>query len=155
MTMALSDRGKLYLLAGSLLFCLLTTFTSSGLQMGSRDLPILRPSNKNCREPQQALRKCEKEGGQCSQQAQLAGQCDKAVNKAYRYINTRGCSFQNQAVVLCETEWCGVGTGGGGDCQKECKQARKELEECTKAAVDWYLQRVVLSPADTKSVQAR
>jgi hypothetical protein len=151
--MALSEPAKLYLLVGCLLFCLCTLFTSSSFSMGSQDLPVLRPTTKYCRKPKQALRKCldnsmqHAEGG-CSNELQISSRCDDTVTRAYKHINMGGCSYKNQALALCEVEWC-VGIRGDraaqGSCQQECEQARTELEGCIEGYVTSYLKKYSLT----------
>lgn len=144
--MALSEPAKLYLLAGCLLFCLCTLFTSSSFSMGSRDLPVLRPTAKYCRKPKQDLRKCleSEEVSGCSNELQRSSRCDDTVARAFKHINMGGCSYKNQAVALCEVEWC-VGIGGDsaaqGSCRQECEQARTELEGCIEGHVASYLKK--------------
>jgi hypothetical protein len=153
-TMALSEPAKLYLLVGCLLSCLCTLFTSSSFSMGSRDLPVLRPTAKYCRKPKQALRKCldsmqhegesNKQEGGCSNELQISSSCEDTVARAYKHINMGGCSYKNQALALCEVEWC-VGIGAAqGSCQQECKQARTELEGCIEGHVASYLEKYTL-----------
>lgn len=147
MTMALSDPVKLYLLGGCLLFCLTTLFTSNSFQLGSQGLPAIKTSKRYCHELQQPLRtwRCrtaKKGSNECAKQEQVASSCEKAVRQAYRYINTGGCSFPNQAVALCEAEWCfeiGGDRAAQVSCRKECLQVRQELEECIESTVSLYL----------------
>jgi hypothetical protein len=147
--MTLSEPAKLYLLLGCVLLCLSTLFTSSSFSMGSRDLPVLRPSPKYCRELKQALRKCldSKQEGGCSKELLTASRCDDVVSRAYKDINLGGCSYKNQALVLCEVEWC---DGIGGDrsaresCRKECELTRKEREDCIEGHVSSYLEKYSL-----------
>jgi hypothetical protein len=147
--MALSEPAKLYLLVGCLLSCLCTLFTSSSFSMGSRDLPVLRPTAKYCRKPKQALRKCldSKQEGGCSKELQISSHCDDTVARAYKHINMGGCSYKNQALALCEAEWC-AGIGGDraaeGFCRKECEQVRTELEGCIEGHVASYLEKYSL-----------
>jgi hypothetical protein len=147
--MALSEPAKLYLLVGCLIFCLSTIFTSSSFSMGSKDLPVLRPTTKYCREPKQSLRKCldSKQEGGCSKELQISSRCDDTVARAFKHINMGGCSYKNQALALCEVEWC-VGNRGDraaqGSCRKECEQARTELEGCIEGHVASYLEKYTL-----------
>jgi hypothetical protein len=150
-TMALSEPAKLYLLAGCLLFCLCTLFTSSSFSMGSRDLPVLHPTTKHCRKPKQALGKCldsdSKQEGGCLKELQISSRCDDTVARAYKHINMGGCSYKNQALALCEVEWC-VGIRGDRaatvSCREECKQARTELEVCIEGHVASYTEKYSL-----------
>ena len=86
------------------------------------------------------------EGG-CSNELQISSRCDDTVTRAYKHINMGGCSYKNQALALCEVEWC-VGIGGDraaqGSCQQECEQARTELEGCIEGYVTSSLQKYSL-----------
>ena len=115
----LSGQRKLYLLLACLCASLGTFFTSYSFQMGSRDLPMLKPSADN---------------NYCNAHSltNTNSRCQLAVEHAYRKINLGGCLVENQANILCKMEWCHP--GGDSDerraCQKECKDTRRKVSDC-------------------------
>jgi len=120
--MALRETFKIALLAGCLLLCFGSVFTSQkSFAMGSRELPRLQPQiHKFCSKFLKALNKCQQQQQQQQQHLstnpssscsdvtfQQVTQCETAVQQAYRHINMGGCPHELRDVALCELERCG------------------------------------------------
>jgi hypothetical protein len=134
-----SEQAKLWLLFLCLAGCvvsLLLTSTSSAI-----DIPALRYIPGSSRHTY------------CKGMDGMAGtRCEKAVQKAYRYINMAGCIKPLRAKALCEHEWC---TGHTNDmesspqtCSTKCSQVRKDIQDCVDRTLYSYLERYGIGSKD-------
>ena len=152
--MQVPDQAKLALLGACFAACLCTLFTTWSFEMDDRALPRLRPKNMStwCAIPQEAWKACRnennKEQAACQAEKLAVNQCEKSVQRAYRYINMGVCLHENQMVVLCNAEWCDPRTSNAapGKCQEECAHVQQVLEDCIRKTVESYL------PASAKAL---
>ena len=138
------EQAKLWLLFLCLAVCIVSLFTSVGVDIAIPTLRYIPGSSRRsyCKGIEETLqRSCSLEntsGKECVELHMKGEKCEKTVQKAYRYINMAGCPFQLQAKALCEREWCKESSEA---CSKECAQVRKELQECVDTTVNSYLAR--------------
>jgi hypothetical protein len=126
--------------------CLLTLLTSHSSELGTIDIPILKPAKDFCNAIRVLWNTCESESKQqgCDEQLKKLHLCDLAIHEAYRNINFGGCSKASLANSLCHREWCTAPASRRG-CAVECDQVQQSLNECILGHVDTYKRRYRVS----------
>lgn len=137
------QKGKIALLLILLLCCFSTFFTSNSSELGTGDLPQLRPARDFCSMFRSRWASCSngKDQSVCQNFLKELRTCEYSVQQAFRRINMGGCPKVMLANALCQAEWC-LGQGASSElCHKECSGTIKALNDCINENVNKFKRR--------------